>query len=96
MASSANEFVKRKSVWFYAVVALLLVQYWALFDQALAGLPIGTTNDISSGVLLGGLCWWYIWKQLGRTPFIGSFIGVCFYLLLLFVAMVIQKIYVTV
>jgi len=95
MTNNVLETSRKKSIWFYVVVTLLLVHYWALFDQALAGLRIGTADDISSGIVLGALCWWYIWKQLGRRPLVGSLVGICFYLLLLFIAILIQRMFIT-
>ena len=83
--------VKKKSFWFYVVVAFILLQYWVLFDKALNGIKVNTTQDLGSGILLSGLCWWYVWKKLDRKPLIGSVIGIVVYLMLTFVALVLAN-----
>ncbi len=85
--------LKKKNFWFYLAVGFILLQYWVMFDQAMGGLQVGTAGDIGSGILLSGLCWWYVWKQLNRTPYIGSLIGIFAYLIMLFIAMVVSKVY---
>jgi len=77
----------KKSFWFYIVVAFIFLQYWTMFDKALNGVKIGTATDLPGGILMSGICWWYVWKQLNRKPLLGAAIGVVAFLFVLFVAM---------
>lgn len=77
------------SIFIYFGIAYLILNYGVIFDMAFSG----TKHDskiISTELLLNGLIYWYIWKKKKWTPNFGAPIGISLYLLILFLAGLIQ------
>ena len=73
--TAESEVKSKKNIGFYLAVIMILLISWVTFDQTINGLKIGN-DEIGSNTLLSALCWWYVWKKLGRNQFVGVGIGV--------------------
>lgn len=68
----------KKSIGIYIAVVLMLLIFWGTFDQTINGLIL-SNNELGLNVLLSALCWWYVWKKLGKNQIIGVTIGATAY-----------------
>lgn len=67
------------------LVIFLLLTYWIVFRYAMDGrTDVFKEKELVYFLFFGGITYWYIWRKLNRTAWIGAIVGVAASLLVLF------------